>query len=91
MTQCANLTSLRALPASRVSATAATTRKAGPAGSDLATTATVTNTSASAVAFLLRADVRRGTASGQELPGATPVISLSGWNVPKLDVAAPAP
>jgi exo-1,4-beta-D-glucosaminidase len=126
MTQYANLTSLRTLPASRVSATATTTRAAGPAGSDLATTVTVTNTSASAVAFLLRADVRRGTASGQELPGgneltsslwranditlfpgesqtltvtydsaglrgATPVISLSGWNVPRLDVAAPAP
>ena len=126
MSQYTNLKSLRTLPASRVSATAATTWQAGPAGPDLATTVTVTNTSASAVAFLLRADVRRGTASGQELPGgnelqsslwhgnditlfpgesqtltvtydsaglrgATPVISLSGWNVPKLDVAAPAP
>ena len=25
------------------------------------------------------------------LHGAAPVISLSGWNVPRLDVAAPAP
>ena len=41
----------------------------GPAGADLATTVTVKNTSASAVAFLLRADVRRGTASGGLLSG----------------------
>ena len=82
------------------------------------------NTSASAAAFLLRADVRRGTASGQELPGdnelqssiwqgnditlfpgesqkltvtwnsadlqgATPVVSVSGWNVPEVDIPAP--
>ena len=84
------------------------------------------NTSSSTVAFLLRADVRRGTSSGQELSGdnelqssiwqdnditlfpgesqtltvtydssdlqgATPVISVSGWNVPKIDIAAPVP
>src|SRR5712671_3984818 len=95
-------------------------------GADLATTVTITNTSSSAVSFLLRADVRRSTASGQELSGdnelqssiwqgndvtlfpeqsqtltvtynsadlqgATPVISVSGWNVPKADIAAPAP
>ena len=77
------------------------------------------------MSFLLRADVRRGTAAGQERPGdnelqsstwqnndvtlfpgesqtitvtynsadlqgATPVISLSGWNLPKADIAAPA-
>ena len=98
----------------------------GPDGADLATTVTITNTSASTVAFLLRADVRRGTASGQELSGdnelqsslwqdnditlfpgesqtltvsydsadlqgATPVISVSGWNLPKIDIAAPVP
>jgi len=33
------------------------------------TTVTITNSSPSPVAFLLRADVRRGTASGQELAG----------------------
>ncbi len=122
----ANLTSLQTLPQSSISATATTTRQAGPDGADLATTVTITNTSASTVSFLLRADVRRGTASGQELSGdnelqsslwqdnditlfpgeaqtltvtynsaglqgATPVISVSGWNVPKLDIAAPAP
>jgi exo-1,4-beta-D-glucosaminidase len=122
----ANLTSLQTLPQSSISATAATARQAGPDGADLATTVTITNTSSSTVGFLLRADVRRGTASGQELSGdnelqsslwqdnditlfpgeaqtvtvtynsadlqgATPVISVSGWNVPKLDIAAPAP
>jgi Ig-like domain-containing protein len=78
---------------------------------------------ASTVAFLLRADVRRGTPGGQELPGdnelqsslwqnnditlfpgesqtltvtwnsadlqgATAVVSVSGWNVPKTDILA---
>ncbi|MGH3155028.1 MAG: hypothetical protein ACRDNF_00410 [Streptosporangiaceae bacterium] len=76
--------------------------------------------------FLLRADVRRGTASGglqsgddelqssiwngdditlwpgesqtltvsydsADLDGATPVITVSGWNVPQVAVAAPVP
>ena len=94
----------------------------GPAGADRTATVTIRNTSPSAVAFLLRADVRRGTASGQELPGdnelqsatwqdndvtlfpgesqtltvtykaadlrgAVPVISVSGWNVAKADIA----
>ena len=122
----ANLTSLQTLPQSSVSATAVTTRQAGPDGADLATTVTITSTSSSTVSFLLRADVRRGTAGGQELPGdnelqsstwqdnditlfpgesqtltvsyhsadlqgATPVISLSGWNMPRIDIAAPVP
>ena len=122
----ANLQALATLPASAVSATAATVHAAGPDGAELATTVTVTNTSSATVAFLLRADVRRGTASGTELAGdnelqtstwgnnditlfpgesatltvsydsadlqgAVPVISVSGWNVPKLDIAAPVP
>ncbi len=97
--------------------------QAGADGADRATTVTITNTSASTVAFLLRADVRRGTASGQEvagdnelqssiwqanditlfpgesqtltvtwnsadLQGATAVVSVSGWNVPKIDILA---
>jgi exo-1,4-beta-D-glucosaminidase len=119
----ANLTGLSTLPQSAVSATAATTTQSGPAGADRATTVTITNTSSSTVAFLLRADVRRGTAGGQELAGdnelqssiwqanditlfpgesqtltvtwnsadlqgATPVVSVSGWNVPKIDILA---
>jgi exo-1,4-beta-D-glucosaminidase len=125
VTTYANLTSLQTLPASTVSVTAATTHQAGPGG-DLTTSVTITNTSASTVSFLLRADVRRGTAGGQELAGDnelqssiwagnditlfpgesqtltvsyttsdlqgnTPVISVSGWNVAKIDVAAPVP
>jgi exo-1,4-beta-D-glucosaminidase len=123
VSQYANLTSLQTLPASSVSATASTVSQAGPAGADRATTVTITNTSSSTVAFLLRADVRRGTAGGQELPGdnelqsslwrgnditlfpgesqtltvtwnsadlqgATAVVSVSGWNVPKIDILA---
>ncbi len=124
MRRYADLKALRALPASRVSVKAATTRRSGPDGANLATTVTIRDTSASTVAFLLRADVRRGTKTGHELPGdnelqssiwqgnditlfpgesqtltvtygsaslrgATPVISVSGWNVPKTDVPAP--
>jgi exo-1,4-beta-D-glucosaminidase len=115
---------LQTLPASSVSATASTVSQAGPDGADRATTVTITNTSSATVAFLPRADVRRGTAGGQELSGdnelqsslwreqrhqlfpgesqtltvtwnsadlqgATAVVSVSGWNVPKNDIAAP--
>jgi exo-1,4-beta-D-glucosaminidase len=124
MTTYANLKALQTLPQSSISATATTASQAGPNGADRATTVTITNTSASTVAFLIRADVRRGTASGTELSGdnelqssiwqnnditlfpgesqtltvtynsadlqgATPVISVSGWNLPKIDIAAP--
>ncbi len=123
LSQYANLQALQTLPTSSISATATTTTQAGPAGADRATTVTITNTSPSTVAFLIRADVRRGTASGQELAGdnelqssiwqnnditlfpgesqtltvtwnsadlqgATPMVSVSGWNVPKTDIAA---
>ena len=126
LSQYADLTSLESLPTSAISVTAATTHQAGPNGADLATTITITNTASSAVAFFLRADLRRGTASGQEnsgdnelqssiwqgnditlwpgesqtlvvtyssadLQGNTPVVSVYGWNVPKIDVAAPVP
>ena len=126
MSQYARLKALQTLPRTGVAVTAATTRSTGPDGADLATTVTIRDTSASAVAFLLRADVRRGTASGQVLPGdselqssiwqgnditlfpgqsqtltvsydsaslrgATPVITVSGWNVPQTAVAAPVP
>jgi exo-1,4-beta-D-glucosaminidase len=125
MTQYANLRALSTLPRARVSVRASTARRRGPAGADMATTVTITNNSAGrAVAFFLRADVRRGTRSGTglhgatelqssvwagnditlwpgesqtltvtydaaQLRGATPVISVSGWNVPRLDIAAP--
>jgi exo-1,4-beta-D-glucosaminidase len=124
MTTYANLQALRTLPQSSISATATTASQAGPDGADMATTVTVTNTSASTAAFLIRADVRRGTTAGTvgsgdnelqsslwqdnditlfpgesqtltvtytsaDLQGATPVISLSGWNLPTIDIAAP--
>jgi exo-1,4-beta-D-glucosaminidase len=123
LSQYANLQRLQTLPQSSVTATAVTANQAGPAGADRATTVTITNTSSSTVAFLLRADMRRGTAGGQELTGDnelqssvwqgndvtlfpgetqtltvtwnsadlqgnTPVVSLSGWNVPKIDIRA---
>jgi exo-1,4-beta-D-glucosaminidase len=127
LSQYANLQALKTLPQASVTATATTTRGAGPNGADLATAVTITNNSAApTVGFFLRADVRRGTAAGTELAGdnelqssiwngnditlwpgesetltatyssadlegATPVISISGWNTPKIDVAAPAP
>jgi exo-1,4-beta-D-glucosaminidase len=122
----ANLTGLNRLPASTIAATATSAQQAGPDGADLATTVTITNTSSSTVAFFLRADVRRGTATGslqsgdnelqssiwqgnditlfpgesQTLPvtydssdlnGATPVITVSGWNVPQVNIPAPVP
>jgi exo-1,4-beta-D-glucosaminidase len=124
MTQYANLKALQSLPQSSVTATATTTSQAGPAGADRLVTVTVTNNSATpTVGFFLRADLRRGTASGTELSGdnelqssvwsdndvtlwpgesetltatyksadlqgATPVVSVSGWNAPKIDVVA---
>lgn len=120
----ADLTALRDLPQATLSATATTTRRPGPAGADSVLKVTLTNTSSRpTVGFFLRADIRRGTASGTELPGdnqlrsavwsdndttlwpgesetltatydaadlhgATPVVSVSGWNVPKRDVVA---
>src|SRR5690242_19706487 len=123
VSQYANLTGLQTLPQSSVTATASTVNQAGPGGADRATTVTLTNTSASTAAFLLRADMRRGTAGGQELSGdnelqsslwqndditlfpgesqtltvtwnsadlqgSTAVVSVSGWNVPKIDILA---
>jgi exo-1,4-beta-D-glucosaminidase len=69
LSQYAGLTSLQSLPQARVAASATTTAQSGPDGADRATSVTITNTSGSTVAFLLRADIRRGTASGQELSG----------------------
>ncbi len=125
MSQYANLKALQNLPRASITATATTSSRPGPAGADRLVTVTVTNDSATpAVAFFLRADVRRGTASGTELSGddelrtsiwsdddvtlwpgesetltatyssvdlngASPVISVSGWNVPKVDIPAP--
>jgi exo-1,4-beta-D-glucosaminidase len=122
----ADLTGLSSLSPSTISATATSALQSGPNGADVATTVTVTNTSSSAVAFFLRADVRRGTATGglqsgdnelqsslwqgnditlfpgesqtltvtyasSDLNGATPVVTLSGWNVSQVNIPAPVP
>ncbi|HEY2791033.1 MAG TPA: beta-mannosidase [Micromonosporaceae bacterium] len=119
----ANLKALQSLPQAAIGATATTVTTAGPDGADRLTTVTLTNNSASAVGFFLRADIRRGTAGGAELTGdnelqtsmwngnditlfpgesqsttvtwqsadlqgATPVVSVSGWNMPKVDILA---
>ncbi|WP_370153579.1 beta-mannosidase [Streptacidiphilus sp. EB129] len=124
MTQYANLKALQSLPQATVTATANSTDQAGPNGSDRLVTVNVTNNSSTpAVGFFLRADIRRGTATGGELPGdnelqssiwsdndvtlwpgesetlsasynsadlngATPVVSVSGWNAARIDVVA---
>jgi len=67
----ANLTGLQTLPVipqSSIAATAVTATQPGPDGADRSTTVTITNNSSS-VAFLLRADVRRGNGSGGEQAG----------------------
>jgi exo-1,4-beta-D-glucosaminidase len=124
MTQYADLQGLDSLPAGTVAATASTQSRPGPNGSDTVTQVTLTDTSASAVDFFLRTDLRRGSASGtpqsgdnevasalwsdnditlfpgesqtvsvsykaSDLDGATPVVSLSGYNVGASDLAAP--
>jgi hypothetical protein len=122
MTQFANLRALQDLPAAHVGVTAHSHRAGG---GRMQTDVTIANTSrASTVAFFLRADVRRGSASGvpgpgdnevlpiswsdddvtlwpgesetlsatyrqSDLGGASPVVTVSGWNVARSDTAAP--
>jgi len=127
MSRYGNLTQLRSLSPATVSVTASTHPDEVADGNDTETDLTITNTSTKpTVAFFLRADVRRGSASGvpeqgdnevvpiawsdndvtlwpgesetlsatyrsSALRGAAPVVSVSGWNVPTVDVpAAPA-
>jgi len=123
LSQYADMTALQTLPSEPVQVSAATTGQAGPGR--IVTSVTITNPSSnSAVAFFLRADVRRGNADGSaqagdnqvlpitwsdnditlwpgesqtltasyrssELDGATPVVSVYGWNVPSATFAAP--
>jgi hypothetical protein len=117
LSQYANMTALQSLPTEPVNVVAATTPSSTSAHGDLTTDVTITNPRSNpAVAFFLRVDVRRGSASGVELPGdnevlpvtysdnditlwpgqsqtieatysaagldgATPVVSVFGWNV----------
>src|SRR5260370_14827693 len=80
LSQFAHLTGLPTLPAipqPASSSPSGTTTQSGPAGAARSTTVTISNHSTS-VAFLLRADIRRGTASGQELSGDNePQFSIS--------------
>ncbi len=131
MTQFANLRQLQALAPATVRVRARTVTPPsghgapGRSGADTTTTVTIANTSNKpTVAFFLRADIRRGSASGVPTPGdnevlpvfwsdndvtlwpgesetlrasyrradlrgASPVVSVSAWNVPTSDVAAP--
>ncbi len=125
LSQYADMTALQTLPSEPVQVAADTVHQAGPNGDNLATNVTITNPSSnSAVAFFLRADVRRGTAGGTAasgdnevrpvtwsddditlwpgqsetltvryksaaLAGASPVVSVEGWNVPQNVYAAP--
>jgi exo-1,4-beta-D-glucosaminidase len=123
LSQYADMTALQDLPSEPVQVAASTA--AGKAGSDV-TSVTITNPSSNkAVAFFVRADVRRGTVNGTAasgdnevlpitwsdnditlwpgesetltatyrsalLKGASPVVSIGGWNVPSGTFAAPA-
>ncbi|HUA31675.1 MAG TPA: hypothetical protein VMC03_22545 [Streptosporangiaceae bacterium] len=124
LSQYADMTALQTLPSEPVQVSADTRPQQGPDGDDVVTDVTITNPSSNkAVAFFLRADVRRGTAAGaaqagdnQVLPitwsdndvtlwpgesetlaasyrssllhGATPVVSVYGWNVPAASFTA---
>jgi len=124
LSQYADMTALQTLPSEPVQVSADTKAQRGPGGDDVVTSVTITNPSSNpAVAFFLRADVRRGTAGAaaqsgdnQVLPitwsdnditlwpgesqtltasyrssllhGATPVVSVYGWNVPDATFAA---
>ena len=122
MKQFANLEALHSLPAADITVTAHTHPQRAADGSDTVTDLTVKNiSSTSTVAFFLRADIRRGSASGvpnrgdnevlpvfwsdnditlwpgesetlhasyrtADLDGASPVVSVFGWNVRAIDV-----
>jgi exo-1,4-beta-D-glucosaminidase len=76
MTQYADLTQLQSLPAARISANATSHRE----GDRTVTQVTITNTSSTpTVGFLLRADVRRGSASGNPDAGDNEVLPIA-WS-----------
>jgi exo-1,4-beta-D-glucosaminidase len=76
MTRYADLTQLQALAPARISVSATTRR----AGDKTVTQVTISNTSSTrTVGFLLRADVRRGTAAGTADPGDNEVLPIA-WS-----------
>ncbi len=82
MTQFANLRQLQGLAPATVDVRARTVTPSGhgapaPGGADTTTTVTITNTSSKpTVAFFLRADIRRGSASGTPAPGDNEVLPV---------------
>jgi exo-1,4-beta-D-glucosaminidase len=80
LSQYADMTALQTLPSEPVQVAAATGRRPGPDGDDLVTSVTITNpASNAAVAFFLRADVRRGNADGTAQPGDNEVLPIT-WS-----------
>jgi exo-1,4-beta-D-glucosaminidase len=78
MSQFADLTQLQGLPTAKLAVTARTHRAEGGAGgSDTVTDVTIKNVSGTpAVGFFLRADVRRGSASGIAAAGDNQVLPI---------------
>ncbi len=77
MTRFANLRALQTLPPARIRVTARTLSRPGLDGADRVTRVTITNTSRGrAVAFFLRADIRRGTKTGSLRPGDNQVLPI---------------
>ena len=79
MTRFANLTALKGLPPAHIRVSAQTHADGGPGGANAVTDVRITNTSARAVAFFLRADVRRGNAAGTPRAGDNQVLPIL-WN-----------
>jgi exo-1,4-beta-D-glucosaminidase len=80
LSQYADMTALQQLPAESVQVSADTVPQTGPDGDNLTTTVTITNPSSnSAVAFFLRADVRRGSADGAAQSGDNEVLPIT-WS-----------
>ena len=75
MSQFADLTQLQTLPKARLAVSATSRPQPGPDGADAVTDVTIENTSnRPTVAFFLRADLRRGSTSGQPAAGDNEVL-----------------
>ena len=80
MDRFADLQSLQSLPPARLMVSARTRRQRGLNGSDMTTDVTIRNRSTShAVAFFVRADVRRGSRPRSPSPGDNEVLPIL-WN-----------
>ncbi len=78
LSQYADMTALQQLPSESVEVSADTVQQPGLDGDDLITNVTITNPSSNkAVAFFLRADVRRGTVAGAANPGDNEVLPIT--------------